>query len=64
MGLESEFYHKDEFEKVFASKFGYRFDYPIILAQSNKGLEVLISPDELKNIDSVQELIFKVRNSI
>ncbi|WP_026915196.1 hypothetical protein [Christiangramia portivictoriae] len=59
--LDMEFLHKDEFLKSYASKFGHKFDFPIILAQNQKGLEVLVSTSELKGITEVEELISKIK---
>ncbi|NKI30415.1 GTPase [Croceivirga thetidis] len=54
---ELVFLHKDEFTKTYASKFGYKFDFPIVLAEGVGGLEVLISTNELNQVLSVEELI-------
>ena len=55
--LEMEFLHKDEFKKQYASKFGYKFRYPIVLAETQNGLEVLLGTEELKKLDDAQSLI-------
>lgn len=55
-GLEMEFLHADEFRKQYASKFGYKFDFPIVLAESNDGLQVLISTEELNSLKEDGEL--------
>ena len=52
-----EFLHKDEFEKYYASKFGYRFEFPIVLVENEGDLEVLISPKEMNGISSTENLI-------
>ncbi len=51
------FLHRDEFQKQYASKFGYKFTFPIVLAEADKGLEVLISTEELNQLKTSQELI-------
>ncbi len=59
--LDMEFLHKDEFLKSYASKFGHKFEFPIILAQNQKGLEVLVSTPELREITEVEELISRIK---
>ncbi len=54
---ELEFLHKDEFQKQYASKFGYAFQYPIILVASKGGMEVLVAKDRLDAIENPEELI-------
>lgn len=56
-GLDMEFLHKDEFQKQYASKFGYAFTFPIVLSQSGYDLEVLITTEELNALRVPQELI-------
>jgi len=56
-GLEMEFLHKDEFQKQYASKFGYAYTFPIVLVQSEYDLEVLISTEELNDLKAPQDLI-------
>jgi len=55
------FLHKDEFTKKYASKFGYKFDFPIVLMEGANGLEVLISTNELHQFKTSHDLI-KVLN--
>lgn len=54
--IESVFLHKDEFKKQYASKFGYKFQYPIILLESSGELEVFISDAEISEMHSVEML--------
>ncbi|TAI46881.1 GTPase [Flagellimonas allohymeniacidonis] len=51
------FLHKDEFNKQYASKFGYKFTYPLVLVEGERGLEVFISTDELNQLKTSKELI-------
>ena len=51
------FLHKDEFTKKYASKFGYKFEFPIVLLEGTNGLEVLISKDELNELKTPHGLI-------
>jgi hypothetical protein len=55
--LPMEFLHRDEFLKAYASKFGAKFTFPIVLASTLGGFEVLIGTVELNAINSVEELI-------
>ena len=55
--LKMEFLHKDEFKTQYASKFGYNFNFPIILGITTGGIEVLVSPEELNELDRAEELI-------
>ncbi|WP_273567856.1 hypothetical protein [Maribacter halichondriae] len=52
-----EFLHKDEFKKQYASKFGHKFTFPIVLAATSDGLEVFVNPEELKSLENAQSLI-------
>lgn len=64
LDMETEFFHKDEFEKAFASKFGYRYEYPIILLQTGKGLEIFMSREDLEETNSLKELIFEIEERL
>ncbi len=55
--LEMIFLHKDEFANQYASKFGHKFTFPIILAESHNDLEVFVGTDELKNLENASDLI-------
>ena len=54
---EMIFLHKDEFAKRYASKFGHKFEFPIVLFEGNKGLEVLIHSAELNQLKDANSLI-------
>jgi len=55
--IPMEFLHKDEFKKQYASKFGYKFTYPIALVEGERGLEVFITTEELNGLVNTQDLI-------
>ncbi len=55
------FLHRDGFSKRYASKFGYKFDFPIVLIEGKKGLEVLISNQELNGLKTSRALIRLVK---
>jgi len=55
--LQMEFLHKDEFATAYASKFRYKFSFPIVLLRINSELEVLVKTEELDAVKSAGELI-------
>ncbi|MDT0642384.1 GTPase [Zunongwangia sp. F363] len=54
---EMEFLHADEFKRQYASKFGHKFNFPVVLAEGISGLEIFISREELSQVSSEKELI-------
>jgi len=60
-GHEMIFLHKDEFKKQYASKFGYKFTFPIVLAEASGGLEVFVSTEEMNGLKSPEELIALIK---
>lgn len=58
------FLHKDEFGKKYASKFGYKFDFPIVLIEGEKGLEILISTEELNQLKTAHALVRLVKKRV
>lgn len=58
---EMEFLHIDEFQKQYASKFGHKFTFPIVLAATENGLEVFISSEEINTLERPEELISLIR---
>ena len=57
-----EFLHKDEFNKQYASKFGYKFEFPIVLIAVNNELQVFISTKELNELENTDALIDLIKN--
>ncbi|MBS9462269.1 GTPase [Flagellimonas sp. 389] len=59
------FLHRDEFTKKYASKFGYKFTFPIVLIEGENGLEVLVPTEEFNTIKTAHGLIrlLKERNA-
>ncbi len=55
--LRMEFLHKDEFEKQYASKFGSKFTFPIVLGETATRLEVIINTKEINSLKDVGSLI-------
>ena len=55
--MPMRFLHKDEFIKEYASKFGYKFSYPLVLGATHEGLEVVISKEELNALSETEALI-------
>nr|WP_298794441.1 GTPase [uncultured Allomuricauda sp.] len=54
---EMVFLHKDEFAKSYASKFGYKFTFPIVLIENKSEFDVLISTQELDRVKTADELV-------
>jgi len=52
-----EFLHKDEFKKQYASKFGHKFEFPIVLIGLDDELQVFISSRELNELETMEALI-------
>ncbi|MEP2240176.1 MAG: GTPase [Maribacter sp.] len=59
-GYELEFFHKDEFQERYKSKFRHAFTYPIILVETAHDLEVLVTTEKLNAFEGVEELISSV----
>lgn len=55
--LSMEFLHLDEFRKGYASKFGYKFTFPIVLSISQNELQIYVSTEELNSLKNADELI-------
>lgn len=58
------FLHKDEFAKQYASKFGHRFEFPIVLVEGKNGLELLISTEEINALKTSHGLIRLLKERI
>ena len=58
------FLHRDEFERAYKSKFGYKFTYPVVLVESNNGLELLITTEELNALKNTSQLIELVKERV
>lgn len=58
------FMHRDEFAKKYASKFGYKFTFPIVLAEGENGLEVLIPTEELNMLKTAHALVRLVKERV
>ncbi len=55
--LEMDFLHLDEFRKKYASKFGYKYTFPIVLWEDEMEMGILVSTEELEEMKNVEELI-------
>jgi len=59
------FLHRDEFQKAYASKFGAKFELPVVLEENpREGLQLVVSKDELNTMEKVGELIEAIQNRI
>ncbi len=52
-----EFLHLDEFKKGYASKFASKYTFPLILVVNKGELEILISTEEINQLQDVEQLI-------
>jgi len=52
-----EFLYKDEFNKQYASKFGHKYEFPIVLIAINDQLQVFVSATELNELENMEALI-------
>lgn len=55
--LQVEFYHKDEYEKKFASKFAKVYQYPIILGVNGYDEDIICNAEQLNTFESLTEFI-------
>ena len=55
--VSMEFYHKDEFLKQFKSKWLPKYEFPVVLIQSEMELELFISSEVLNDLTSSEALI-------
>ncbi|WP_276165645.1 GTPase [Zobellia alginiliquefaciens] len=62
--LEMEFLHKDEYQKQYASKFGNKFTFPIILAQTSDDLQVFVGTEEMNAIESSESLVKVIQERV
>lgn len=60
--IPMEFLHRDEFLKQFASKFGAKFNFPIVLLEVNSDFELFISTEEMDQLKTIEELIALVKS--
>ncbi len=54
------FYHRDEFEKQFRSKWLPKYDFPVVLAEVDNSLEVFIPSEVLNELSTSEELIEEI----
>ncbi|MEQ3654822.1 MAG: GTPase [Dokdonia sp.] len=60
-GHSFTFFHKDEFEKAYRSKWLPKYRFPIVLIEDpTRGLEIGLNAEDLAKIETTQELIDKV----
>ncbi|MBT8299282.1 MAG: GTPase [Maribacter sp.] len=62
--MTMEFLYKDEFKNLYASKFGYKFDFPIVLVGADTTFDVFVSTAELNAMENVEELINLINSRI
>ncbi len=60
--IEMDFLHKDEFNTQYNSKFGHKLSFPIVLAETNLGLEIFVTTEELNNLEKADDLIGLIKD--
>jgi len=55
--VKMEFFHIDEFQKRYASKFGYKYTFPIVLWEDEGEMGIFISTEELELVQTAEDLI-------
>jgi hypothetical protein len=55
---ELVFYHQDEFESLYTG----RFDYPVILEETDGDLRIHLSNEEIGRLKTVEELIARLKS--
>jgi hypothetical protein len=61
---EFEFLHADEFKSQLKSKFGVAYDLPVVLQQNQYDLELIISAEDFKNLDTLEDLIRRLKSHV
>ncbi len=59
--IAMEFLHRDEFQKKYASKFGSKYTFPLVLLVNKDELEVFVSTEELSRLKNADELIKRIK---
>lgn len=62
--IPMQFLHKDEYETQYKSKFGQKYNYPIILIQSHYDLDVFMNAEIINEIENVDSLISKIQKRL
>lgn len=60
--VEMEFFHKDEFENQFASKWLQKYEFPVVLSAKDSNFELFISNEELQKLTTSKELIVLIES--
>lgn len=62
--LEMDFLHRDEFQRMYASKFGLKLDFPVVLFVEKMEMQVFITAGELEGMPDVSALIATVQERL
>lgn len=62
--IDMEFHHKDEFLKKYKSKWLPKYTFPVILISDQNGLHPFMLPQDLKEIESVTDLIKRIEHFV
>jgi hypothetical protein len=58
------FLHKDEFLKLYRSKWLPKYDFPIILSEENNELAVFMSSEDLNKLATTPQLITQIKERL
>jgi hypothetical protein len=59
--VEMVFYHKDEFLKEYQSKWLPKYEFPIILTETNNELEIVVTPIAINKLVNSEALVEEVK---
>jgi hypothetical protein len=59
-----EFLHIDEFQKQYASKFGYKYSFPIVLWEDEGEMGIFIATEELETLQNAEDLIRQIEERL
>jgi len=62
--VEMLFFHKDEFEKKYRSKWLPKYEFPVVLMASTDGLEIFLLKQELESLQTVSDLILAIEDRL
>ena len=62
--VEMDFLHIDEFRKKYASKFSYKYTFPIVLWEDEAEMGIFITTEELERVPNTEALIVLIEERL
>ncbi|SKB58464.1 hypothetical protein SAMN05660776_1910 [Salegentibacter holothuriorum] len=62
--VEMDFLHIDEFRKKYASKFSYKYTFPIVLWEDEAEMGIFITSEELEQVENTGALILLIEERL